>query len=89
MSTPANRGLSNLSVFSGAVFLVSGFCTPFFETEVSLTVCTLSFPVLLIALVIDVCHKRYWALAPLVLLVAAVVFLAIALRGFDPVPVGG
>jgi hypothetical protein len=89
MPTPSKSRLSNLSVFSGGVFLFSGFCTPIFESAVLFNICLLSAPVLLIALVIDVCHKRYWAIAPLVLLAAALVLLALALRGFNPVPVGG
>jgi hypothetical protein len=88
MSTPSNTRLSNLSFFSGAVFLISGFCTLIFESAVLFTICLWSVPVLLVALVIDVCHKRYWALVPLVLLVAALALVAVALQGFD-IPVGG
>jgi EamA domain-containing membrane protein RarD len=80
--------LSNLSFFSGALFLFSGCCALISESEILLTICLWSVPLLLIALVIDICHKRYWALVPLVILVAAIVLLAIALQGFD-IPVGG
>jgi hypothetical protein len=88
MSTPSNRRLSNLSFVSGAVFLFSGCCALIFESEIFLTICLWSVPLLLIALVVDICHKRYWALVPLVILVAAIVLSAIALRGLD-IPVGG
>jgi hypothetical protein len=92
MSTQSNRRLSKLSFFSGAVFLVSGFCTQIFQTsrvmDVFVSICLWSVPVLLITLVVDVFRKRYWAFVPLIFLVAAVVLFVIALQGFD-IPVGG
>ena len=83
MSTLSKRRLSNLTFFSGATFLVSGLCIPIatgLAAEVVLTIWTWNAPVLLIALVVDVCCKRYWALALLVPLVAALVLLVLAIR---------
>src|SRR5665213_1512827 len=84
MSTPSNRRLSNLSFFSGAAFLFFGFCSLILQTgqvaEVFRTICLWSVPVLLIALVLDVCRKRYWALALLVFVVASLGFLALLVR---------
>jgi predicted branched-subunit amino acid permease len=84
MSTPSNRRLSNVSFFSGAALLFFGFCSLIFQTgqvaEVFRTICLWSVPVLLIALVVDVCRKRYWALAALVFLVASLGFLVLLIR---------
>jgi hypothetical protein len=88
MSTSSNRPFSDLSLYSGAVFLLAGICTPIFESGVFLTISLWSAPVLLVALVIDVCHKRYWALVPLALLVAALGFFVVLLLSVD-IPVGG
>lgn len=84
MSTNSNRRLSNLTFFSGAAFLFSSFCYLIvgagLAREIFGTIWFWSIPVLLIALVLDVCRKRYWALALLVLLVASLVLLFLAIR---------
>lgn len=84
MSTPSNRRLSNLSFFSGAAFLFCGLCSLIIQAdpvaEVLRTISLWSVPVLLIALVIDACRRRYWALALLVVVVASLGFLALLIR---------
>ena len=88
MATRANRPLSTVSVASGATFIVSALCTIMLGSGVFLAICAWSVPVLLVALVYDVCRRRYWALIPLTFLVALIVFVVLALRSFD-IPVGG
>ena len=84
MSIPSNRRFSIVSFVSGTVFLLSGFCALFFQTprvmDVFLGICVWSVPVLLIALVVDVCRKRYWAFVPLTLLVATLIVAALLVR---------
>jgi hypothetical protein len=84
MSTPSKRRLSSLSFFSGAAFLCLGLCSLMLQTsqvaEVLRTICLWIVPVLMIALVVDVCRKRYWALVVLVFLVASLGILVLLIR---------